>query len=332
MKPWCLLLTLTSGLFLFSQLLPACVCAHWQVDGEAVCTAAWDQQYPRLISDGASGAIIAWHDSRNGYSPDIYAQRLDAGGSVKWTTNGVAVCTTAAGQYYPRLVSDSGGGAIITWQDYRNGGSLDIYAQQLDASGTAKWAVSGVAVCTATGDQWYPRLISDGAGGAIIAWEDYREHDSHVYAQRVDASGSVTWPVDGVAVCSTAGKQSSPQMISDGTGGAVIAWESYNNGDYDIYAQRLDAGGAIKWGVNGVAICTASGYQLIPHVICDGAGGAIIVWQDRRSGPDCIYAQRVDANGVVKWAANGVLVCAADRKSTRLNSSHRSLSRMPSSA
>ena len=44
-----------------------------------------------------------------------------------------------------------------------------------------------------------------------------------------------------------------------------------------------------------VPLCTAAGDQLSPTIVSDGAGGAIVVWQDSRSGsanPD-VYAQRV---------------------------------------
>ena len=33
-------------------------------NGTALCTAANDQLNPVIVSDGASGAIIAWHDNR----------------------------------------------------------------------------------------------------------------------------------------------------------------------------------------------------------------------------------------------------------------------------
>jgi hypothetical protein len=48
----------------------------------------------------------------------------------------------------------------------------------------------GVALCTATGDQLYPMITSDGAGGAIVAWEDHR-CSPRVCAQRIRASGEL---------------------------------------------------------------------------------------------------------------------------------------------
>jgi hypothetical protein len=33
---------------------------------------------------------------------------------------------------------------------------------------------NGIAVCTAPGDQLTPVVVSDGAGGSIVAWHDLR--------------------------------------------------------------------------------------------------------------------------------------------------------------
>ena len=155
-----------------------------------------------------------------------------------------------------------------------------------------------MAICTASGDQYYPQLISDGSGGAIITWYDYRSGNADIYAQRVDSSGAVQWIGDGVAICTASGDQWSPQLVSDGSGGAIITWWDYRGGNADIYAQRVDSGGAVKWATNDVAICTASGDQSVPQLISDGSGGAIITWEDYRSGTDYdIYAQMVDSSG-----------------------------------
>ena len=50
-----------------------------------------------------------------------------------WQTDGVHVFTAIYNQYYPMIVNDTSGGAIITWQDSRND-SGDIYAQYVDST------------------------------------------------------------------------------------------------------------------------------------------------------------------------------------------------------
>ncbi|MFH0777064.1 MAG: hypothetical protein V2A71_00390, partial [Candidatus Eisenbacteria bacterium] len=71
----------------------------------------------------------------------------------------------------------------------------------------------------------------------------------------------------------------------------------------------VPAHGAATWQAGGNAICTATGNQYEIQIISDGAGGAIIVWTDERSGLD-IYAQRVGPSGAVQWAEDGMAICA----------------------
>ncbi|OGQ57841.1 MAG: hypothetical protein A3G39_03740 [Deltaproteobacteria bacterium RIFCSPLOWO2_12_FULL_43_16] len=103
-----------------------------------ISTAANSQERPAIVSDGSGGAIVTWYDYRSGTYSDIYAQRIDANGNVLWTTNGMAISTAANNQYYPQIVSDGSGGAIITWEDYRSG-NWDIYGQRIDANGNVLW-------------------------------------------------------------------------------------------------------------------------------------------------------------------------------------------------
>ncbi len=285
---------------IYAQRVNASGTVLWDTSGIAICTATDDQGIPRVASDGAGGAIISWPDLRSGDS-DIYAQRVDASGRVRWDANGVPINTARESQYFSQLVSDGVGGAVITWYDstsyvYRSD-SYDIYAQRVDASGTVQWDINGVPICTATDDQYNPRLISDGIGGAIISWDDRRKSEKDIYAQRVESSGIVLWTVNGIPICTATDEQRYPRLISDGAGGAITIWEDYRSGNGNIYAQRVNALGLVQWTANGVAICTAAGGQNGLRLVSDGAEGAIITWTDCRSGNGNIYAQRVDHNG-----------------------------------
>jgi len=281
----------------------------WTVDGVAVCTAVGDQWFTPPIPDGTGGCFVVWADPRNGI-PDIYAQRIDASGAAVWTANGVVVCSATDFQWEPRLVTDGSGGAIVVWQDWRNGVDYDIYAQRIDANGVGLWAADGIAISTQTNHQDGQRIVADGAGGAIIAWGDYRTGvDYDIYAQRVDASGTTLWGVE-KNVVSTTGYQWTIEMTPDGAQGAILVWSDSRNGSADdIYAQRLDANGNAMWTYNGIPVVSTADNQSNHKIVGDGSGGVFVVWLDGGgvAGYD-IYAQRVDNNGAVLWAADGLAV------------------------
>lgn len=283
-----------------------------------VSTAAYNQGNPSVASDGSGGAIITWGDGRNGNN-DIYAQHVNANGVEQWTTNGLAICTETSGQYFPQIVSDGLGGAIIAWMDYRSG-LYDIYVQRINAAGVVQWTANGVAISTvwAAGPLM---MISDGANGAIITWRDFRNQNDHdIYAQRIDASGAVQWTINGVAICTATNDQFNPTIVSDGSGGAIITWQDTraidNDFSADIYAQRINAAGVVQWTTDGVVVCNADYLQDFPNLTSDDSGGAIIAWQDNRSGYHDIYAQYINANGIAQWTTNGINVCENIQHST----------------
>ncbi|TMQ71651.1 MAG: hypothetical protein E6K80_04965 [Candidatus Eisenbacteria bacterium] len=179
---------------------------QWTTDGVLVSGAAGAQQAPVVVSDGLSGAIVAWKDVRTG-AADIYARRVQANGSPAWTVDGVAVCLAAGDQDQPAAVSDGSGGVLLAWRDHR-GATADIYAQRVTNAGTASWATDGVAVCSAVGDQEPPATVPDGTGGMILAWGDGRlTGNSDVFAQRVNGSGAAQWAANGVSLCGATGNR-----------------------------------------------------------------------------------------------------------------------------
>ena len=99
-----------------------------------------------------------------------------------------------------------------------------------------------------------------------------------------DACAFASWQADGNPICTAVGDQYPPTITSDGAGGAIITWYDYRSGTADIYVQRVNASGVVQWTADGIAICTAAGYQTYPTITSDGAGGAIVTWHDQRSG------------------------------------------------
>ena len=298
---------------IYVQRIAANGVAMWLPNGVAMCTAAGNQLTPQIIADGAGGAIVAWYDFRNGTDNNIYARRVSNLGIPQWTADGVAVCTAPDDQTNALLAPDGSGGAIIAWDDSRNGFDYDTYVQRINSAGTALYTADGVGVCLAAGNQFLTSLVPNGTGAAIMVWYDYRNgFDSDVYAQRINSIGGVTWAADGLGLCTASGDQDSPCAVSDGSGGAIVAWTDLRIGlSYDVYAQHVDAAGTIAWAADGLSVCNAAGNQTAPGITTDGSSGAILSWQDTRTGTADIYAQRMSGAGATQWTGNGVSVCSA---------------------
>jgi hypothetical protein len=255
--------------------------AQWASDpavNNPIVRAGNNQTGHRIVSDGRGGAIACWTDERVMVSSsDVYAQRIDKDGFVRWTVNGIVVSNATNSQSGPDIVSDGAGGAIIAWTDTRDGNN-DIYIQRIDSSGNVLWTPNGVAVTSDTSNQADPKLTSDGRGGAIVVWNQGTggfPPGSKIYAQRYDANGTARWGSQ-VLVSGTLRYSNAPSIVSDGHGGAYIAYAYYPRPEYDVYAQRLDSSGVVQWAARGVGIATGSGTQDSPLLVGDGMGNAFL--------------------------------------------------------
>src|SRR5436309_1438231 len=126
------------------------------------------------------------------------------------------------------------------------------------------------------------------------------------------------WPSSNKLVCGELANQTVVAVAPDNLAGSFLAWQDMRNGNQDVFAQHVNALGALQWPAAGVPLCTATGDQRKVIIAPDGAGGAIFAWQDVRggSGTDDVCARRINASGVPQWTADGVAVCASANKQT----------------
>ena len=206
-------------------------------------------QYDQIVSDGAGGLIGVFMRGQTD-AFDLYAQRVDGSGTPLWGADGHLVASAPFDQRPSDVIPDGAGGAYVTWYDLRNGSDWDVYAQHLNASGTAVagWPANGLDLTPLPGFQIYPRIVADGAQGCIVSWYDARNATNgyDIYAQRLTSDGTIAagWASGGIAVCSAAGDQSYPILASDGAGGALVAWQDWRV-DGDVYAQHVGFNGSL---------------------------------------------------------------------------------------
>jgi hypothetical protein len=336
--------SLATGYNIYAQRINRDAAASWTANGVAVCVAGGNQIDPVIAPAPLGGAILSWTDGR-GADPDIYGQRLTAGGTPMWAPGGVGVAVSSGLQDHPTIVSDGAAGALVGWEDGR-GPDLDIYMVRLDGTGApaSGWNANGNFISLAPGDQSLPLAVTNGASGAILVWTDQRDDAGDIYAAAVDSSGENVsgWTPYGTSISSAPGLQDHPTIVSDGAGGALIAWSDGRGADPDIYAYQVNSNGTSTWPVDGALVCDAPGSQDHPTIVSDGAN-PIIAWVDdrlvtkpgRRNGDtgalsgrnpfgatpyssfgagSNIFAQRVGPGGNVDetiWPHNGILVSAA---------------------
>jgi hypothetical protein len=189
---------------------------------------------------------------------------------------------------------------VITWIDSRSG-YYDIYAQRYSSSGTP------LGYNIKVNDYSYvlagsPTIAMDSAANFVITWQDFRNGNSDIYAQRFDSSGTplgINFKVNEDVI--SAGHES-PYIAMEGNGNFIISWTDERNGssNYDIYAQIYSFSGTPLGSNFKVNDDVGSATQAYPSIALDGSGNFVITWTDYRNAiynPD-IYTQRYNAAGL----------------------------------
>ena len=89
---------------------------------------------------------------------------------------------------------------------------------------------------------------------------------TRVRVQRVDSSGNLLWGQTGVRVSLSETNQIGQRLVSDGDGGAIIVWQSYDSiGIFEsISMNRINRFGDRVWGDSGIVLpATGTGLMII---------------------------------------------------------------------
>jgi hypothetical protein len=251
-----------------------------------------------LVSDGEGGAIATWwtFDGR-------YVQRIDNLGNLQWAPDSTGKQLQVPTPHYEvRLVPDGAHGAIIAWiEDQDCDEEYDIRAQKISSSAAEIWAPWGVLVHSglAREEENAFSCAPDDAGGVIVSWRDLETCAWTSWSQRVTSAGATAWG-SGVPICTAGGWRSEPGTIADGSGGCILAWlDARSWATLDVYCQRLDSSGEALWCYDGCLLHEKTYGEIEGGIVTDGAGGAIVFWNDYRNGSfnADLFVQRILSNG-----------------------------------
>lgn len=175
------------------------------------------------------------------------------------------------------------------------------------------WPLSGVSVTATDSFKWVVRGASDGAGGAILAWEENRgrhlccRDTRDIYAQRLDAAGRTLWGGDDVKVATEEPGEEVLGVAPAGNGGAFMLWR---RGRGMLLAQELDPEGRSIDGPAGVPLRDTAAPcewpQLTGFAVTPAARRAMLVWTEgEMPGPSSITAVVANRSGT-RWLVTPV--------------------------
>jgi hypothetical protein len=262
----------------------------------------WD-----LIADDDGACVVVFTDTRDGDDRDVIAQRITTSGAMQWGEDGRQISINSDFEAAPRVVQDEATGEYhVSW--LRSDSARGIYYQRLDSAGSEQVAVGGVRIAGdgTEGPGFHTKVAHPDGGFIMVFVRDTRTFSSprHVRAQRYDSTGGALWNAGNPVVISDATSipiAQYPQIALAPDGGAAFAWSDGRDGDSDVYAQRVDANGAIQFAANGVTASIRSGRQQFEPAIAfvDDTLEFMCFFNDRNG------AQSLRSIGVQKFDATG---------------------------
>jgi type IX secretion system substrate protein len=288
------------------------IAAGWDSDGNAIIVEAGTQNQHTFWEDGAGGAIVVWHDTRNPTNENIYMQRISSDGTLLWDANGSALCDAEGTQIKPKITPLTDGDFMVTWRDERIDYNGDIYARKIDLDGNLLWD-NDLIVFEDANIQENPRITRSSDGGAFITWQDgrYDINFKEIFIQKVSSEGAILWDPNGVTVCDEAYDQLNPRLVGDAEGGTFIIWDDGREGGHpneNIYIQHYNSDASFNFPEDGYLVCDEFREQFAPLVKKNVNGKYFINWGDYRTGSVGMYIQIVDTDDTLLLAEDGEIL------------------------
>ncbi len=166
-------------------------------DGIAISEEFGEQSNSRLTVDGNGGVYVVWENDDD-QEKNINLKHLDSDGESTYTDNGLVICNATGDQISPLVRKDGLGGAFMVWQDQREG-SIGLYTQLVNSSGTVQLSENGVELFFGIDGhgklfndddplQLTPKSLYLGEDQSILFWEDKRFGNQDVDGTSISTS------------------------------------------------------------------------------------------------------------------------------------------------
>lgn len=296
-----------SGIPLWTLPTGVLVSAHPQM--------TWLTEYD-LTVDQNSNALIVFQDIRNSGVNNVVAYKVDPQGNLLWAPDGIALSDdtdTLYSNMSPVVFNSADNSAYIAWQ--RLGNENTIMIQRLSQTGQKLWGDDGITLTSAAGKYTWPQIIQGDDDNILLKYYidsgPYWAPTRHVYVAKFDPEGELLWNT----LISDAGGISAWQQlipfVSDGSGGAVLAWYDDRNSDQvnEVYVQRVDSEGAVSMPANGAMISTdTTNQQYYPKITIDPDGQHVFAFYkvtDAGQTTSGLARQLLDFSGIRQWGDTG---------------------------
>jgi hypothetical protein len=218
-----------------------------------------------IVEDGSGGVMLGWdHSLGTGQDqPNVLAQWIDGDGRTHWGSGPLLVSDPTTWRGELQLSPDGAGGAFGVWRE----GDISmprILGQRYGNDGTPQWSSAVEITSAATGYQeGGAALLHDPAGGVFVAYTDWHDGASDLYAQHISAAGELGLRAQGIEFDATVDRARIRWHLPQAAGlTGCVQWRSPGHAWTDLCAASTDAAGWLETLDRTVQPGTSRDYRL----------------------------------------------------------------------
>lgn len=258
-----------------------------------------DPVYISTTGDSKGGAFLFWEDNKSGFQSDVYFLHIDANGKVSFRSDGKRVSELPGAKQNPVSSPHLFNTAVVIWKDFTRNKAGDLFAQKVQSNGTLNWSNSGLQITRFDKELFDYSLDTDRFGNVYITYVVRESHpgaDFRIEIQKITSDGNMLFDSTQALIYKSPARKSSPQVISDESGGAYIFWLESINNRMALYSQKTDSNGKLLWGKKNIAV-TEPEQDIISYSVKKINPLLIhIIWQPKHKERD-LYHQLLDSSG-----------------------------------
>jgi len=300
--------------FIFPLLIFSFLISQWSTSPENPVNIGGGIQ-PQLAALPGGSLYISWLSESEFH---VYLQRLNPEGIAQFEDNGLLISDHPTDSwiavFHLNLATDSEGNAILSFIDMRTG-VWNAFAYKISPGGEFLWGNDGIQLSPNTTGNISPRVTILPEDSAVVTWV---ENFSIVHAQKITASGTLSWGPGGIVLSDPVASLVNPYSVISDDGNLILRWirqtGPYWSPTSEIFEQMYDPAGSAIWGtpagVSGpVSFPMGNWHQ---RLLSDGTNGSYSAWTIMTTSNQSGFAQRVDSEGTPTWGTGVELSTFSD--------------------
>ena len=249
-----------------------------------------EQDYPAAIADKSGNVWLAYMEFKHNPDhnrlranperaiTDFASLKAPVGGDqvmVMKVTGGkagepIAVTPGGGDLYRPAIAMDGAGRLWVFWSQNEKG-NFDVWGRVIDNGKPGPM----VRISSAAGSDVDVAAAADSQGRVWVAWQGWRNGKAAIFAATQNGNRFSAPAAVSMSLNNGAGNEWNPAIAADGTGRVTVAWDSYRNGNYDVY-MRTASGGV--WGAE-TAVAASARYEAYPSIAYDPSGQLWVAYE-----------------------------------------------------